>query len=257
MEEADASNVAEAERRYLLSLLTMAEELLSLLPETVKKKYGIIKGTLAVRLGSKISNLPKTSNVAEGITSCCEEFARLEVLLEQELQLESNPDVHGNDDLSNPNASNSGTDSRKSKTGSQPGREMRQMEINEIVKERDEARMEIDRLAQELHKSNGLLENAILRALQAEQMKTNYDKWIKETEDQYQATIEMHEHELRSYYEEVMETKLKQAEAEKRECLRNLRSELECKHAKALASAQASYAEKLQAADERVSNMHL
>ena len=27
-------------------------------------------------------------NVAEGITSCCEEFARLEVLLEQELQLE-------------------------------------------------------------------------------------------------------------------------------------------------------------------------
>jgi len=311
MEEADASNVAEAERRYLLSLLTMAEELLSLLPETVKKKYGIIKGTLAVRLGSKISNLPKTSviftslsqgiqphlpskehssittprdskqldqdqvdrkltewnqsneaknlgtlqrrdansensqevnegklgtytfelsggatsqhnalesallkrhlkslvcmhkriqgsrssenkisksenfevefqNVAEGITSCCEEFARLEVLLEQELQLESNPDVHGNDDLrSNPNASNSGTDSRKSKTGSQPGREMRQMEINEIVKERDEARMEIDRLAQELHKSNGLLENAILRALQAEQMKINTKQQLR------------------------------------------------------------------------------
>ena len=31
--------------------------------------------------------------------------------------------------------------------------------------QRDEARMEVDRLAQELHKSNGLLENAILRAL--------------------------------------------------------------------------------------------
>lgn len=41
----------ESERKYLLCLLTIAEELLSMLPESVKTKYGVIKGTLALKLG--------------------------------------------------------------------------------------------------------------------------------------------------------------------------------------------------------------
>eukprot|EP00960_Hanusia_phi_P042654 755642-Hanusia_phi.AAC.3 len=312
MEESDAAGVAEAERRYLLSLLTMAEELLALLPETVKKKYGIIKGTLAVRLGSKISNLPKTSviftslsqgiqphlpskehssittprdskqldqdqvdrkltawnqsnetehkeiaprsemthetmpqvfreashgrdvsaqlgcessernalassllkrhfkslasmckriqqsrsseplvnksetleiefqNVAEGIASCCEEFARLEVLVEQELHLgqlrytiPSRP-VFARDTWksrnalacrSNLNAGNYLVEFRQGKSYSQNVGGMKRMDVDEVIRQRDEARMEVNRLEQELSKSNALLENAILRAL--------------------------------------------------------------------------------------------
>jgi hypothetical protein len=43
--------IIESERKYLLCLLTIAEELLALLPESVKAKYGVIKGTLALKLG--------------------------------------------------------------------------------------------------------------------------------------------------------------------------------------------------------------
>jgi hypothetical protein len=41
-----------AEKRYLLCLLNVAEELLALMPPLVQRKYGLIKGTLAVKLGS-------------------------------------------------------------------------------------------------------------------------------------------------------------------------------------------------------------
>jgi hypothetical protein len=43
-----------AEQKYLLSLLGVAEELLALMPPGVQRKYGLIKGTLAVQLGSDV-----------------------------------------------------------------------------------------------------------------------------------------------------------------------------------------------------------
>ena len=53
---------AECERKYLLCLLTIAEELLAMLPESVKTKYGLIKGTLALKLGGD-SIIPNNSAI--------------------------------------------------------------------------------------------------------------------------------------------------------------------------------------------------
>lgn len=58
----------EAERRYLLCLLNVAEELLALMPPLVQRKYGLIKGTLAVKLGSTV-DLETDSAIIASLTS--------------------------------------------------------------------------------------------------------------------------------------------------------------------------------------------
>ncbi len=47
----------DSERIYFQHLLSVAEELLMLLPDRVKNKYGLIKKTLADRLGSSPQDL--------------------------------------------------------------------------------------------------------------------------------------------------------------------------------------------------------
>ena len=53
-----------AEKRYLLCLLSVAEELLALMPPLVQRKYGLIKGTLAVKLGSDRELKPDSAILA-------------------------------------------------------------------------------------------------------------------------------------------------------------------------------------------------
>ena len=66
-----ASGVPQSpgERQYLLSLLGIAEELLALMPSPVQHKYGLIKGTLAVKLGSSVGDLPHDSAILASLTS--------------------------------------------------------------------------------------------------------------------------------------------------------------------------------------------
>ena len=59
----------ENERKYFLSLLTVAEELLSLLPEAVQNKYGIIKGTLALKLGGVEATFQPDSAIHSALTT--------------------------------------------------------------------------------------------------------------------------------------------------------------------------------------------
>jgi len=67
--EADVTGSGhEAERRYLLCLLNVAEELLALMPPLVQRKYGLIKGTLAVKLGSTV-DLETDSAIIASLTS--------------------------------------------------------------------------------------------------------------------------------------------------------------------------------------------
>ena len=52
------------ETRYLLCLLNVAEELLAMMPPLVQRKYGLIKGTLAVKLGSAAELQPDSAIIA-------------------------------------------------------------------------------------------------------------------------------------------------------------------------------------------------
>lgn len=65
------------ETRYLLCLLNVAEELLAMMPPLVQRKYGLIKGTLAVKLGSAAELQPGsaiiaslTSGIQPQVSSC-------------------------------------------------------------------------------------------------------------------------------------------------------------------------------------------
>jgi len=58
----------QAEKHYLLCLLNVAEELLALMPAQVQRKYGLIKGTLAVKLGSAV-DLDADSAILASLTS--------------------------------------------------------------------------------------------------------------------------------------------------------------------------------------------
>ena len=56
------------EKQYLLCLLNVAEELLALMPPLVQRKYGLIKGTLAVKLGASV-DLAADSAILASLTS--------------------------------------------------------------------------------------------------------------------------------------------------------------------------------------------
>lgn len=62
------ADAESAEQKYLLCLLSIAEELLALMPPEVQRKYGLIKGTLAVKLGSDI-NLEADSAILASLTT--------------------------------------------------------------------------------------------------------------------------------------------------------------------------------------------
>jgi hypothetical protein len=67
--EADVTGSGhEAEKRYLLCLLNVAEELLALMPPLVQRKYGLIKGTLAIQLGSTV-DVETDSAIIASLTS--------------------------------------------------------------------------------------------------------------------------------------------------------------------------------------------
>jgi hypothetical protein len=66
LESAEVVGSAERgpEQMYLLSLLSVAEDLLALMPLPVQRKYGLIKGTLAIKLGSAIDLKPDSCILA-------------------------------------------------------------------------------------------------------------------------------------------------------------------------------------------------
>lgn len=60
----DGDDGLGAEKRYLLCMLNVAEELLALMPPLVQRKYGLIKGTLAVKLGADCELRPDSAILA-------------------------------------------------------------------------------------------------------------------------------------------------------------------------------------------------